>query len=343
MLSKATSEENWNAPTKLLQELAEKTNKSEERVVICNFIFKRLSEKDFPWKRVIKILNLTAYLARYGNIRIVEDLNEKIEVIRKYLDYEVKVEGERTSAVKDVALVVVNLLTDSTMLEEERKTCQRIKETVDFSGYGTSKPDEDDDDKPKFSIQNFFKRSEDRKSFTDKNDDENDYKDSWKSVNDNNEFKSAWKKSDDNKDTKSSSKTSNETQESGSFWKTNEGNSGKKEETEFKSSWNADKKKIFSENTQEKQSPEKPKPKNLVNLLDDDETQTTKNNSYNQQKTSSADSWNDWSFGKNNKENNKFTDFGNQTNYKEKNSNNSSNDIWNQLSTNSNTNLSQQN
>lgn len=139
LLSEATSDENWNAPTKTLQEIADKTKESDGLAEVMKYLTSKLRTDDLKWRRLLKTLNLVDYLLRNASQRCLEELKDEKYIIAKFQSYEKNDNGvDRGQAIKEAAKSIVDLINDTEKLEQERERASQIRRNTDVSGFGVS-------------------------------------------------------------------------------------------------------------------------------------------------------------------------------------------------------------
>eukprot|EP01015_Nassula_variabilis_P036135 TRINITY_DN924_c0_g1_i6.p1 TRINITY_DN924_c0_g1~~TRINITY_DN924_c0_g1_i6.p1 ORF type:complete len:672 (+),score=132.04 TRINITY_DN924_c0_g1_i6:584-2599(+) len=104
------------------------------------YIWKRLSQKDKQWRRILKTLNLVEYLLKNGSPRCLHEFKDEIYTLRSFQDYYL-IEGEfdRGASIKERAKVVIDLLSDQQKLDREREQQRSLKgrlQSAGFSNYG---------------------------------------------------------------------------------------------------------------------------------------------------------------------------------------------------------------
>jgi hypothetical protein len=79
-LSEATSDENWNPPTKVLLEIADASYSYEDFNTITKYIWKKLSkkkDKEVKWRHILKSLILIEFLMKNGSPRCVQEFKDE--------------------------------------------------------------------------------------------------------------------------------------------------------------------------------------------------------------------------------------------------------------------------
>ncbi|CAD8167367.1 unnamed protein product [Paramecium octaurelia] len=151
-LSEATSNENWNTPTKLLQEVAEASYGYTSCDTIMKFIWKRLDSDNREWRRILKTLNMIEYLTKNGAPRCVGEFRDNIYKIRSFSDFFLVEQGsDKGLSIRDKTKQLVDLLSNEKLIEEERESAKKIRERLaaaggvgaigsntSYQGYGSS-------------------------------------------------------------------------------------------------------------------------------------------------------------------------------------------------------------
>ncbi|CAK69660.1 unnamed protein product (macronuclear) [Paramecium tetraurelia] len=134
-LSEATSNENWNTPTKLLQEVAEASYGYTSCDTIMKFIWKRLDSDNREWRRILKTLNMIEYLTKNGAPRCVGEFRDNIYKIRSFSDFFLVEQGsDKGLSIRDKTKQLVDLLSNEKLIEEERESAKKIRERLAAAG-----------------------------------------------------------------------------------------------------------------------------------------------------------------------------------------------------------------
>ena len=84
LLEEATSDENWNTPNKLLNEVAECSYSYQDFTVIMKHIENRMdTRKTRKWRKIEKTLTLIEHLIKFGSSRCTSELRDIIYLISK--------------------------------------------------------------------------------------------------------------------------------------------------------------------------------------------------------------------------------------------------------------------
>ncbi|CAD8083427.1 unnamed protein product [Paramecium sonneborni] len=151
-LSESTSNENWNTPTKLLQELAEASYGYTSCDIIMKFIWKRLDSDNREWRRILKTLNIIEYLIKNGAPHCVGEFRNNISKIRSFSDFFLVDQGsDKGLSIRDKTKQLVDLLSNENLIIEERESAKKIRERLaaaggvgaigsntSYQGYGSS-------------------------------------------------------------------------------------------------------------------------------------------------------------------------------------------------------------
>jgi hypothetical protein len=139
-LNEATSDVNWNASNKVLQEIADHTYSFGDFTEVMKHIWKRLSSERKNWRRILKTLSLIEYLIKNGSPRCIQEFRDEIYQIRTLQDFSHYEDGQdRGAAIREVSKRVVTLLNDEQKIDEERKKSQELRERLggDMKAYGS--------------------------------------------------------------------------------------------------------------------------------------------------------------------------------------------------------------
>jgi len=139
-LNEATSDVNWNASNKVLQEIADHTYSFGDFTEVMKHIWKRLSSERKNWRRILKTLSLIEYLIKNGSPRCIQEFRDEIYQIRTLQDFSHYEDGQdRGAAIREVSKRVVTLLNDEAKIDEERKKSQELRERLggEMKAYGS--------------------------------------------------------------------------------------------------------------------------------------------------------------------------------------------------------------
>jgi epsin len=139
-LNEATSDVNWNASNKVLQEIADHTYSFGDFTEVMKHIWKRLSSERKNWRRILKTLSLIEYLIKNGSPRCIQEFRDEIYQIRTLQDFSHYEDGQdRGAAIREVSKRVVTLLNDEQKIDEERKKSQELRERLggEMKAYGS--------------------------------------------------------------------------------------------------------------------------------------------------------------------------------------------------------------
>lgn len=139
-LNEATSDVNWNASNKVLQEIADHTYSFGDFTEVMKHIWKRLSSERKNWRRILKTLSLIEYLIKNGSPRCIQEFKDEIYQIRTLQDFSHYEDGQdRGAAIREVSKRVVTLLNDEQKIDEERKKSQELRERLggEMKSYGS--------------------------------------------------------------------------------------------------------------------------------------------------------------------------------------------------------------
>eukprot|EP01017_Pseudomicrothorax_dubius_P016135 TRINITY_DN1834_c0_g1_i17.p1 TRINITY_DN1834_c0_g1~~TRINITY_DN1834_c0_g1_i17.p1 ORF type:complete len:646 (+),score=164.27 TRINITY_DN1834_c0_g1_i17:160-2097(+) len=152
-LSSVTSDENWNPDPRLLYEIADHSHNYEDFNVITKYIWKKLQKKDKKWRCTLKSLSLIEYLLKNGSSRCIQEFKDEIYLIQSFQEFQL-LEGvsDRGAAIREKVKGILELLKDSSKLEQEREAEKKLREKLgtSFKGYGKRPSGEHDDISKKF-------------------------------------------------------------------------------------------------------------------------------------------------------------------------------------------------
>eukprot|EP00331_Platyophrya_macrostoma_P026698 CAMPEP_0176442252 /NCGR_PEP_ID=MMETSP0127-20121128/21698_1 /TAXON_ID=938130 /ORGANISM="Platyophrya macrostoma, Strain WH" /LENGTH=273 /DNA_ID=CAMNT_0017827217 /DNA_START=56 /DNA_END=875 /DNA_ORIENTATION=+ len=86
-LTEATSSENWNAPTKVLQNIAEHSYNFDDFATTVKHIWAKLNSDRTKWRRILKTMTLIEYLLKNGSPKAVQEFKDEIYQIRAFQNY----------------------------------------------------------------------------------------------------------------------------------------------------------------------------------------------------------------------------------------------------------------
>jgi len=135
-LEEATSNENWNASTKVLNEIADHTYNFTDFTQIMQHIWSRLSSQKKKWRKILKTLNLIEHLIKNGSPRCIQEFRDEIYQIRSLQDFSLHEDGaDRGAAIREMSKRIYELLNDENKIDEERKKAQELRAKLgDLSG-----------------------------------------------------------------------------------------------------------------------------------------------------------------------------------------------------------------
>ncbi|CAD8081891.1 unnamed protein product [Paramecium sonneborni] len=135
ILIEATSNENWNTPTKLFQEISEASYQFTQCDTIMKFIWKRLDSDNREWRRIMKTLNMIDYLTKNGAPRCVGEFRDCIFKIRSFSDFIMVEQGsDKGLSIREKSKQLVDLLCNEKLIEEEREKAKKIRERLAAAG-----------------------------------------------------------------------------------------------------------------------------------------------------------------------------------------------------------------
>lgn len=139
-LEEATSNENWNASTKVLNEIADHTYNFSDFTQIMQHIWSRLSSQKKKWRKILKTLNLIEHLVKNGSPRCIQEFRDEIYQIRSLQDFSLHEDGaDRGAAIREMSKRLYELLNDENKIDEERKKAQELRSKLgDLSGISNN-------------------------------------------------------------------------------------------------------------------------------------------------------------------------------------------------------------
>jgi epsin len=138
-VKEATSDENWGAPSSLMAEIARATHDYEGYKEVMNMLWKRLTADSKQWRVVFKSEVLVEYLLRNGSERAVQEIRDRISLVRGLQDFRSIDEEngkDHGQGVRDKAKQILDLLHDEDRLNEARETAR--KNANKFKGISSS-------------------------------------------------------------------------------------------------------------------------------------------------------------------------------------------------------------
>ena len=99
-LKEATSDEHCHANVSLLNDIAQRTNDSEDLDVIMKYCLQVLGFNSDKWRRILKTLFLIEQILRTGNLRFATELSNesyKLKNLLNFSHYENKADKGETS------------------------------------------------------------------------------------------------------------------------------------------------------------------------------------------------------------------------------------------------------
>eukprot|EP00277_Geminigera_cryophila_P043022 CAMPEP_0173085702 /NCGR_PEP_ID=MMETSP1102-20130122/21994_1 /TAXON_ID=49646 /ORGANISM="Geminigera sp., Strain Caron Lab Isolate" /LENGTH=298 /DNA_ID=CAMNT_0013965461 /DNA_START=34 /DNA_END=927 /DNA_ORIENTATION=- len=179
----ATGSEAWGPSGTQLHDISMATTDPQQRQLIFQVLWERMKEPPANWRKVYKALNVLDYCAKNGTKRFVEECREcmfKIQDLKTFQFIESDTGKDQGINVREKAKHLIELLSSSDRLTEEREKARRARErfhnnkmggfsSEDFkSGNGGGKFDDDDFDKGKRNEDEDFgafdKKREDTKN-----------------------------------------------------------------------------------------------------------------------------------------------------------------------------------
>ena len=123
----ACTDENWGVPNTALHQISEKTFNHEERSIIMRNIWELLSSPAKEWRRLYKVLNLLDHLLKFGSTSCSNEIQDNVFKIRMFQDFSFR-EGaeEKGIGVRDKAKYLLSMLSDASVLNEERDKAQKM-------------------------------------------------------------------------------------------------------------------------------------------------------------------------------------------------------------------------
>lgn len=123
----ACTDENWGVPNTSLHQISEKTFNHEERSIIMRNIWELLSSPAKEWRRLYKVLNLLDHLLKFGSTACSNEIQDNLFKIRMFQDFSFR-EGveEKGIGVRDKAKYLLSMLSDASVLNEEREKAQKM-------------------------------------------------------------------------------------------------------------------------------------------------------------------------------------------------------------------------
>ncbi|CAO3631785.1 unnamed protein product [Cunninghamella echinulata] len=129
---KATSNDAWGPSGKLMNEIAQLTNKPHDFIEIMDMIDKRLNDKGKNWRHVFKALLLLDYCLHVGSENVVSYAKENLYVIKTLKEFQhIDETGNDVGAnVRQKANDIVNLLQETNRLKEQRKRRKEMRDKM---------------------------------------------------------------------------------------------------------------------------------------------------------------------------------------------------------------------
>ena len=102
--------------------LADHTYNWEDYNVIMKHLWAKVQSKPKDWRRIFKALNCMDYLCKNGAPRVVQEIKDDLYKIRTLQDFNLSENGvDRGQGVRDKSRELCELLSDPTMLQNERE------------------------------------------------------------------------------------------------------------------------------------------------------------------------------------------------------------------------------
>ncbi|KAI9302400.1 hypothetical protein BJ944DRAFT_185162 [Cunninghamella echinulata] len=129
---KATSNDAWGPSGKLMNEIAQLTNKPHDFIEIMDMIDKRLNDKGKNWRHVFKALLLLDYCLHVGSENVVSYAKENLYVIKTLKEFQHidEIGNDVGTNVRRKANDIVNLLQDTNRLKDQRKKRKEIRDKI---------------------------------------------------------------------------------------------------------------------------------------------------------------------------------------------------------------------
>ncbi|CAD7971088.1 unnamed protein product [Amoebophrya sp. A25] len=137
-LSEATSNANWNVSNTLKYSIAESTRSHHDFRVIMRHIWDCISPaKGRKWRQVFKALTLLEFLIKNGSDRCIDEVRDNQFKIRSLSSFSHIEDGkDRGQGVRDLSGIIVQLVSDASLLQEERQKAKEARQRT--RGIATS-------------------------------------------------------------------------------------------------------------------------------------------------------------------------------------------------------------
>lgn len=94
-------------------------------------LWKKVQSKPKEWRRIFKALNTMDYLVKNGAPRVVQDIKDDLYKIRSLQDFSYQESGtDRGQGVRDKSRELCELLSDPTMLQNEREFARQTRDKL---------------------------------------------------------------------------------------------------------------------------------------------------------------------------------------------------------------------
>ncbi|KAL4470094.1 hypothetical protein ABPG72_008753 [Tetrahymena utriculariae] len=175
LLHEVTSNDNWGVNPKLLRQVSDESYHFENREVILNFIFHRLSNKTKNWRKILKTLELIEFLIKNGLYDLCSDFRREIVHITTHCDFQMLEKGvDRGLSIRNKAQKIIQLLSDDGDLQFERDQAKQLyQRSMNIQGFGSDKP-------APFQNSNYKKESKQNSVYKNDEDEDDEHNDIYK-------------------------------------------------------------------------------------------------------------------------------------------------------------------
>ncbi|CAK70535.1 unnamed protein product (macronuclear) [Paramecium tetraurelia] len=114
-------------PINILDQIAELSFQIEHYPKIINEIIKQLNSSNNTANNILKTLIITDYLLKYGCSGIIDDLKERIGLIRHYSEYKSECQEPLFQSIRQKAQNITIQLTNRNLLYKEKEIAKQMK------------------------------------------------------------------------------------------------------------------------------------------------------------------------------------------------------------------------
>ncbi|CAD8114681.1 unnamed protein product [Paramecium sonneborni] len=114
-------------PINILDQLAELSFQIEHYPKIIDEIIKQLNTMNNTSNQILKSLIIIDYLLKYGCSGIIDDLKERIGLIRKYSEYKIEIQEPLIQSIRQKAQNITIQLTNRNLLYKEKEIAKQMK------------------------------------------------------------------------------------------------------------------------------------------------------------------------------------------------------------------------